>query len=446
MVNNEARPNRGPAFSGIFAGAWSGEEPGPVSHPGPRQNRWPGPDHPGVPPCAGAVPEPGARRVPALAMARALWWSGEFHADPATGLPGTIRQRPVPSAGACYPVQLHVLCGTGCDVPPGAYAFDADRGLLVRRGDSGMAGSAAGGLTGTATGAVVVFTALPQRTAAKYHHRAWPLLLADTAYAVAALAHHAAALGIEAEWLPGDPRHLAAALGLPDYSTWQHRWPDTAPELALAAVALGTAGTLPVLEHLAAATGGAPARCADRRPRGLAAAARWIEDYRPGSPGGSLPFHGLPGVTASQLARRRSAAVVRPASAAPMPAQELAGLLLEQALATLPLKKPASCRILPLDQALLQDPLLADQCAGQRWIRDLNGMLLFQTSAAPDPAGTWWAASLSAHILYTALAADAPLHFRPIGGWTGTKDGWTTLHGLGFTADTPPERTPHAGQ
>ncbi|MEC5181386.1 hypothetical protein [Arthrobacter sp. CG_A4] len=417
-----------------------------MDHPGPRQNSWAGPSHWGVPLGDDRVLGRGPRRVPALAMLRALWWSGQFHADPATGLPGTIRQRAVPSAGACYPVQLHVLCGAGCDVPPGAYAFDADRGLLVRRGDTGMAGSAAGGTTGTATGAVVVFTALPQRTAAKYHHRAWPLALADTAYAVAALVHHAAALGIEAEWPPGGPEHLAAALGLPDYSAWQARWPDTAPELALAAVALGAAGTLPTLEHLAAGAGAAPSRCADRRPRSLAPAAHWIGDYRPGLSGGSLPFHGFPGVTASQLARRRSAAVGRPSSATGIPARELAGLLLEQALATLPLKKPASCRVLPLDDALLQDPLLADQCAGQQWIRNLDGMLLFQTSAPPDPTGMWWAASLSAHILYTALAADAPLHFRPIGGWTGTQDGWTTLHGLGFTAGTPPERTPHAGQ
>lgn len=54
--------------------------------------------------------------------------------------------------------------------------------------------------------------------------------------------------------------------------------------------------------------------------------------------------------------------------------------------------------------------------------------------------------SLYAHVLFTPLAADAPLHFRPIGGWTGTQDGWIILHGLGFSAATPPERTPHAGQ
>ena len=412
-----------------------------MGHPGPPQNTWTGPIHWGVP--HGGDQQ---RRVPVLAMVRGLWWSRQFHINPATGLPGTVRQRAVPSAGACYPVQIHVLCGAGCDVPPGAYAFDADRGLLVRRGDPGMASGSARGAAGSATGAVVVFTALPQRTAAKYHHRAWPLLLADAAYAVAALAHHAAGLGIEAEWLPGDPEHLASALGLPDYPAWQHRWPDTAPELALAAVALGAAGTLPSLEHLAADAGSAPSRCADRRPLSLAPAANWIEDYRPGLPGGSPPYHGLPGVTASQLARRRSAAVGRPSSSTRIPAQELAGPLLEQALATLPLEKPAPCRVLPMDHAALQDPLLAAQCAGQQWIRNLDGMLLFQTSAVPDPTGMWWAASLSAHILYTALAADAPLSFRPVGGWTGTQDGWTTVHGLGFSAATPPERTPHAGQ
>jgi hypothetical protein len=415
-----------------------------MGHPGPRQNNWAGAIYRTAPSYRGVSPgDDRPRHVPVLAMVRALWWSRRFHANPATGLPGTIRQRAVPSAGACYPVQLHVLCGAGCDVPPGAYAFDADRGSLVRRGDTGMAG---GGRAGSVTGAVVVFTGLPQRTAAKYHHRAWPLLLADAAYAVAALAHHAAAQGIEADWLPGNPEHLASALGMPGYSAWQERWPDTAPELALAAVALGTAGRPPTIEHLTAGAGAAPSRCADRRPRSFTPAARWIEDYRPGLPGGSLPFHGLPGVTAGQLARRRSAAAGPPPVSTRLPAQELAGPLLKQALATLPLEQPSSCRVVPLEHAVLQDPALADQCAGQQLIRNLDGMVLFQTSTAPNPAGMWWASSLAAHTLFTALAADAPLSFRPIGGWTGTQEGWTTLHGLGFSAATPPERTPHAGQ
>lgn len=413
-----------------------------MGYPGPRQNNWAGTMY-RTAPVYRAVPPGGSRHVPVLAMVRALWWSGQFHADPATGLPGTIRQRAVPSAGACYPVQLHVLCGAGCDVPPGAYAFDADDGSLVRRGDTG---TARGGKAGSVTGAVVVFTALPQRTAAKYHHRAWPLLLADAAYAVAALAHHAAALEIEAQWLPGAPDQLASALGLPGYPEWQDRWPDTAPELALAAVALGAAGTLPTLEHLAAGAGTAPSQCVDRQPRSLTLAAHHIEDYRPSLPGRNLPFQGLPGVTASQLARRRSTAVGRTSNSTLLPVPKLAGLLLEQALETLPIEQPSSCRVVPLDHALLQDPALADQCAGQQWIRNLNGMVLFQTSTAPDPAGMWWASSLAAHTLFTALAADAPLSFRPIGGWTGTHHGWTTLHGLGFSAVSPPERTPHAGQ
>jgi len=430
-------PNSETASARIFARAWSGEEPGHMGHPGPRQNGWTGPAHRGAP---DSDDQPQHARV--LAMIRALWWSPRFHTNPATGLPGTVRQRAVPSAGACYPVQIHVLCGLGCDVLPGAYAFDADRGLLVRRGASGMAG----GTAGPAWGAVVVFTALPQRTAAKYHHRAWPLLLADAAYAVAALAHHAAGLGIDAEWLTGNPADLASALGLPDYSAWQEYWPDTAPELALAAVALGAPRTPPKLQHLAAGPGSAPSRCAHRQPRRLGPAAHWMADYHHGLPAGGLPFHGLPGVTAGQLARRRSAAVGRPSFAGRLPAQELAGTLLEQAEAALPLKQPESCRALPLDHAGLQGTQLADQCAGQQWIRNLDGMVLFQSSAAPDPTGMWWASSLSAHLIFTALAADAPLTFRPVGGWTGTHDGWTTLHGLGFSAATPSERTSDAGQ
>lgn len=367
-----------------FARAWSHEVPGPVQPPGPQRA-----------PAPGTVEHPRHEGLPVAAMLRAIWWSEEFHPNPATGLPGKVRKRPVPSAGGCYPVQLRVLCGEGCDVPPGTYVFNGtgsdDSGgelLRLRNHDGGTPRQ--GGLRTPARGAVVVLTVLPQRTLAKYHHRAGPLLIADTAYAAVALVHHAAARGVNARWEAVAPR----------------RWPGSAPEFALATVSLG---------------------------------------------GGQQRRHQqIDGVTEAQLAARRSYDFSRLRGRPPAEVGQVVEDLLERSLLSFPQPAPAPCRARVLFSESLRDPELADRCAGQHWIGNFDALFVLETPCTPTPAAMWWAAALSAHVLYTALGADLPLEFRPVGGWTGSRGGWTTLHGLGVVLRKPRtthhERAAHAGQ
>ncbi len=379
-----------------LARAWTAEVPGPLEPAGPQNT-----------PVRGVIQHPVAVGVPVTAMLRAIWWSDGFHPNPVTGLPGKVRQRPVPSAGGCYPVQLRVLCGEGCDVPPGMYVFN-----------SGGSGSSSGGqllrvqgndasshdkleLRAPARGAVVVLTVLPQRTMSKYHHRSGPLLIADTAYAAVALLHHAAALEVIAWWDVVAPQ----------------RWPGSTTEFALAKVALGTA---------------------------------WTEtDKTDVDPAGSR----IVGVTKTQLATRRSADMPGSrsrASAASGQANMVLQRLLDYCLPTFHEPVPPSCRFRVLSKELLQSPLLAERCAGQHWVRNLHAMVIFETSATPSPDAMWWSSALAAHILYTALGTETALDFRPVGGWTGSQGGWTTLHGLGVVLREPydryQERPANAGQ
>ncbi|WP_458106549.1 hypothetical protein M1D51_11445 [Arthrobacter sp. R3-55] len=378
-----------------LARAWTSEMPGPVQPPGPRNA-----------PARGSAQPPGPAGIPVTAMLRAIWWSETFHLNPATGLPGKVRQRAVPSAGGCYPVQLRVLCGAGCDVPPGTYMFHhghaegtSDGGLLRLHGQDAVAHLTAG-VRAPGRGAVVVLTVLPQRTASKYHHRAGPLLIADTAYAAVALVHHAAALEVPAGWSVLAPQH----------------WPGPIPEFTVAAVTLG------------AASGG-------------------IGNTREDTAGPRIA-----GVTEAQLATRRSADVSGPRARASCANDSNTALqrLLDSSLPTFPEPVPSSCRIRLLTGHLMKSPLLPQRCAGQHWVRNLHALVVFETSITPTHESMWWSAALAAHILYTALGTDTSLDFRPVGGWTGTDNGWTTLHGLGIvlreTDHNTHERPAHAGQ
>lgn len=364
-----------------FAHAWSDEVPGPVQPPGPQ-----------CVPVSGVVEHPQRYGLPVTDMLRAIWWSEEFHLSAAIGKPGKVRKRAVPSGGGCYPVQLRVLCGEGCDVPPGAYVFNGDGGELLRLRDPDIVPPAQGGPQSPPRGAIVVLTVLPQRTVAKYHHRAGPLLIADTAYASVALVHHAAARDVDAWW------HAVAS----------YRWPGSAPEIALAMVSLAA-------------------------PQERRAHERIL------------------GVSEAQLATRRS---LDPSRSRPnVPVAEMGPAvekLLERALLAFPQARPVSCRARILTADSLRDPLLAERCAGQHWVRNLDALLVFETMGTPTPATMWWASTLAAHILYTALGTDAPFEFRPVGGWTGEGGGWATLHGLGLVRrtalDANHERASHACQ
>lgn len=375
-----------------FARAWSSEVPGPLEQPGPRQSPVPGAVE--VVPATRTAGQ-GEQWIPLASMLRAVWWTDGFHPRPATGRPGNVRKRGVPSAGGCYPVQLHALCGEGCDVPPGEYVVNTSTGGLLRVNtfDAGWRWGPLAAAPGE--GAVVVLTVLPQRTAAKYHHRAGPLLVADTAYAATALVHHAAARCMAAEW----------EILMP------HDVPGFPEETALARISLN-----------------------GRPPAGVP------EDI------------GWPGVSQEQLARRRSADAFLPRPDAGeyglRDAVDVLGMLKHLPDGPLP-PKPLGCRTRILHGGALQDPDLAGHCAGQHWIGNLDALLLFETISPPQIDAMWWASSTAAHLLYSAVGAGAGIDFRPVGGWTGTMNGWTTLHGLGLlrrATQTTEERATHAGQ
>uniref|UniRef100_UPI003F499388 hypothetical protein n=1 Tax=Paenarthrobacter nicotinovorans TaxID=29320 RepID=UPI003F499388 len=249
-----------------------------------------------------------------------------------------------------------------------------------------------GELRSPARGALIILTVLPQRTVSKYHHRAGPLLIADTAYAAVALVHHAAALEVTAGWSALAPQ----------------RWPGPIPEFTLAQVLLGTA----------------PTGVGNKREDNLAGR--------------------IAGVTQAQLATRRSADVSDSRANAGRTAEDAdtaVQRLLHESITTFTESRPPSSRIRVLTGDSLLSPLLANRCAGQHWVRKLRALVVFETSITPTHEAIWWSSTLAAHILYTALGTDTALDFRPVGGWTGTDGGWTTLHGLGIVLRDPTDRS-----
>lgn len=422
-------PDSKPHPGGGFTAAWSEHVPGPMTHPGPRQNTW------GT--TAQVNHAIADASVPIAAVLDTLWRTRGLHTNPATGALGTIPQRAIPSAGACYPVQVHLLCGIGCDVPPGIHAYNADDSTTHRRSDAGP----------NTAGAILVFTVLPQRTTARYHHRALPLLLADTAYALLGVARHAASRGLKSRWLTGDPASLASAARLPDYAAWQQHWPDTGPELGLAALSVGTGGELPELsqwEGTAGPAGGAQA-CLQRQPRTLASAERWASGQKRGHPERAHDLTPGTMLATLDLSRRRSLPVPLPGTTEVQTASPALEPEWQRILETFPLPAPDGCEFVVLDQKGIIDRKLHLQCAGQEWVHSLDGMLLFRTRAAPDEAAMWWAAGASAHLLYSSLDTAGDFAFRPVAGWTGTRNGFTTLHALGFRAQRSEGNT-HVGQ
>lgn len=198
--------------------ALSRREPGSPVPPGPRVNSW---DSSGAWPAA-TLPD-GVK-----ALLEGLWRSPGHHLGP-NGTTTRIRQRPVPSAGGTYPVQTHLVIGDlgspGLD--PGLYVYDHERDVLIRRRDEQRSVSADSWL---------VFTVQPGRSFGRYRHRAWPLWIADAAYALAA-----------AEFLLVDPvsavlgpavalRELLAVARGSDTGWWLSR--GLAPEIPLAGVRL----------------------------------------------------------------------------------------------------------------------------------------------------------------------------------------------------------------
>ena len=229
-------PTAGPALrpaapSGlpeVLAEAFADRAPGPPLPPGPRANLWTR---------AGAEPvrTPGPERD----LLDGLWKSPGFHLR-ADGTPTSVRQRPVPSAGGTYPVHTHLVVGTGHGtLPPGRYAHNREDGTLERRdrSDGARAGWGTPWAVADTPGTYVVLTVQPGRTFGRYRHRSWPLWVADTAYALAAVEFLSATAPTSVRLGPGT--WLRRLLGVPRASE-RHQWFDRglAPEIPLAAIEL----------------------------------------------------------------------------------------------------------------------------------------------------------------------------------------------------------------
>jgi hypothetical protein len=210
--------------------AFSSDLPGDPLPPGPRENRWPG--------------EP-VEIGGAAATAVHRLWQARGHHPRADGTPTTVPRRAVPSAGGSYPVQWHLVVppGHGRHLRPGRYVYQAATEELVRRREPDDPGRPA------PDHLQVVLTVQPGRTFSRYRHRAWPLWIADAAYALEALL-----LLLPNAHLPADWSDLAAArrtLGFPPAARaawWLER--GLVPEIALARVALPLA---PRLDEVASA-------------------------------------------------------------------------------------------------------------------------------------------------------------------------------------------------
>ncbi|WP_143590122.1 nitroreductase family protein [Thermoactinospora rubra] len=142
----------------------------------------------GAPPTPGTQPRPRYPGRPAEVAPRVL-----EVVDLALGV-SRGRLRRVPSAGALYPVDAHVMAGGRL------LAFDPFRHVLRDRGLSCSA----------VPGAVVLLSLEPSRTVWKYGSRSLPSLLLDLGHAAGSLAAAAACLGVECRVsLDVDARRMA---------------------------------------------------------------------------------------------------------------------------------------------------------------------------------------------------------------------------------------------
>lgn len=155
------------------------------------------------------APEP----LPLGSVAQLLWAAqGITHPD---GL------RTAPSAGALYPLEVHLVAGAVKGLAAGIYRYDPRRHRLVsvRRGDprEGVAEAALGQDWIAEAPAILVLSGVYQRTASKYGERARRYVHIEAGHAAQNVCLQAAARGLGTT-VVGAYRdaELARLLGLPE--------------------------------------------------------------------------------------------------------------------------------------------------------------------------------------------------------------------------------------
>ncbi|MEX3610835.1 hypothetical protein VVR12_07285 [Rothia sp. LK2588] len=387
---------------------FSPHTPPPMAHPGPRVNRWRGEEH--VPESA-ATPE---GRPGLASLVRQLGWGEDFHRDRRTGEPTGIRARGVPSAGACYPVQWHLLCGSGFDLPAGCYTLHPETGAFIRRGgsESGLPPACAR----------VVLTVLPRRTAARYHHRSPAVLIGDAAYAFELLTAGTRGLGLAGRALTGTADELAEQALLPAPDRWEDLWPGSAVEIPMIGLEVRSPQAEPSVP--ADAAGGRPAGCAG--PLGPATPTpEFIPGVRELGVDRPRPAPADAGIslTTGQLARRRSPEV--------------------QALIAVAGTGEPGARGLPTEEGTAREKTpdpeqagLGRWCSGQEWVEHATDLTLFR--GPDDPAALWEIHRAAARQLVRLLAVGR--NARPISGWVHGGPHGPICHGLTAEAAPAPPR------
>lgn len=153
-----------------------------------------------------------ARAVPLAALAQLLW------AAQGRSAPG---RRTAPSAGALYPLELHVAAARVEQLAPGTYRYLGEAHALQPReaATATPASLQAAALGQPAVGSaalVVAITAIESRSAAKYGARAARYAAFEAGAAAQNLALQAVALGLGSVVVGGfDDAALARALALP---------------------------------------------------------------------------------------------------------------------------------------------------------------------------------------------------------------------------------------
>ncbi|MFD5600409.1 hypothetical protein ACFWHR_10145 [Leucobacter sp. NPDC058333] len=210
----------------LLASALTDTNPGSARPPGPRMNAWLE---------SGATPVADAGVLGSLLGA--LWRAGAPHRTP-DGAESSILRRPIPSAGATYAVHTHVVVGGDrvAGLEPGRYVFDHERSQLLRRGDDAECATHTSDSRGSEASSRVIFSVQPGRSFGRYRHRAWPLWIADTAYAHEALAF---TLDRRLRSRLGPSAELRSELGVPrgsETAAWLDR--GLVPEIPLVSIEL----------------------------------------------------------------------------------------------------------------------------------------------------------------------------------------------------------------
>ena len=117
----------------------------------------------------------------------------------AQGVTGSAGHRTAPSAGALYPLTLYLAVGKVSGLQPGVYRYDPADHSLVRTGEGdrrALVGAAAGQDWLEQAAAIVVISANPTRTTARYGARGQRYVHIEAGHAAENLSLQAAALGL----------------------------------------------------------------------------------------------------------------------------------------------------------------------------------------------------------------------------------------------------------